>query len=697
MYRQQRVRGRLIFRVHRFRIRSKRLAGIALFAAVFGISGYIGLAIDRVGGFASLIWPPAGIAVAVLTLFGGRYWPGIFIGGFTLCFFDTGSVILGAMMALGQTVEGIVSSRLLRRAGFSPTMGHVRDVTALLTHGAFLGPLLSATIGVGSLWLGGRIEGPIYEAWGVWFLGDALSILVISPLFFVFSAPSLFQWTRAKVVEAVVLFFCFSGLATVAFFQLALHYDETIYYLLRPNCLYPFIVWGCLRFGQRGAVILICVLLLISVASVLLGRGPVLESHTASLVFSTYFLLIAAGTAYVLAAICQTKERARAALRRAKDEADSANLAKSNFLANMSHEIRTPLSVIMGFSELLLEPSVSATEKRDGAFTIKRNGQLLLRLVDDILDFAKIEAGRLEIEKTEFSPLALVREIENVFRFKAQGKGIAFTVDTSGLAESDCVSDPNRIKQILINVVGNAVKFTEKGSVRVRCRTLDYPRPQIEFLVEDTGVGITPLAQKKLFHPFMQADTSTTRRFGGTGLGLALARTLARALGGDVCLESSARNQGSTFRIHVEAVRVAAVAQAPVVRGVSPRWAGGLKGMKVLVVEDAPDNRLLARRLLEIAGASVDVADNGQQGVEKAMSRDFDVVLMDLQMPGIDGFEATRQLRAFHFDRPIVALTANALPECQKLCREAGFSAHLIKPIAPLELFQTIATCVHHA
>lgn len=379
---------------------------------------------------------------------------------------------------------------------------------------------------------------------------------------------------------------------------------------------------------------------------------------------------------------------------RAKEESLAASEAKSAFLANMSHEIRTPLGIVLGFAELLADPTMPIEERRNCLGTVKKNGELLSRLIGDVLDLSKVEAGHLQIETTQVSLPDFLGMAMQSFRHQASDKGILLSMKLDTPIPVTIESDPMRLRQILFNIVGNAIKFTHAGKVEVNVR---LEGELLRITVSDEGVGITPAQAMKLFQPFIQADNSTTRKFGGTGLGLSLARKLARKMGGDVVLGESAPNRGSTFEItvgtgpldgvrlieHFNGEKPAVVATAKA----GPR----LEGVRVLVVEDAPENQMLLQHFLAIAGATVKVADNGQEGVQKALAEEFDVVLMDIQMPVLDGYQATRQLRSRAYNKPILALTAHALKEERDRCLAAGCNDHLTKPLNREELLSRIA------
>jgi len=371
-----------------------------------------------------------------------------------------------------------------------------------------------------------------------------------------------------------------------------------------------------------------------------------------------------------------------------------ATRAKGDFLANMSHEIRTPLGAILGFAELLMDSGISKQEKRDYMIAARRNGQMLSALIDDILDLSRVEAGRLEVAKIEFSLSELISEVVSALEPLASKKGLPLIVNRPKDIDH-IVSDPLRLKQILVNIIGNAIKFTSHGSVELRLE-LEPSMPGNSILkveVEDTGIGISPQQVARLFLPFTQVDTSTTRNFGGTGLGLVLSQKLARALGGDLNLKTSVPGGGSVFAISLPVIVVRAMARSRIETAMNKRPVDEklpLVGSRVLLVDDSLDNQMLISRILKLLGAEVELANDGLEGVDKALAAHFDVVLMDLQMPRLGGVDATRILRSKGYDRPIVALTAHSLQEDRQRCMNVGCTDYLTKPVQRSLLVQVI-------
>jgi PAS domain S-box-containing protein len=387
------------------------------------------------------------------------------------------------------------------------------------------------------------------------------------------------------------------------------------------------------------------------------------------------------------------------ALHAARLQAEAANRAKGAFLATMSHEIRTPLNGILGMSQLLLMQDTKPIEVQDFARTILNSGNTLLTLLNDILDLSKVEAGKLEIKSAPFTPTQLLDELQALFRDSANEKGLTLNAVWTGGAQARYAADSMRLRQILSNLINNAIKFTSKGSVSIEGHEAPTGTGAImlEFVVRDTGIGIPRDKQAELFKPFSQIDDSNTRQFGGTGLGLSIVRSLAELMGGSASCESDA-GQGACFRVRIRAERLAYSADTrslPRTVEVSPVSAAGAP-CSLLLVEDNVVNRKVISAMLERLGCQVQSVGNGKEAVEAIRSGHHpDLVVMDCQMPGMDGFEATRQIRAWETERkrerlPIVALTAGAFDADRTRCLEAGMDDFLAKPASMQDLRDTL-------
>ena len=380
-------------------------------------------------------------------------------------------------------------------------------------------------------------------------------------------------------------------------------------------------------------------------------------------------------------------KEAQRALEHARNAAESANRAKSSFLANMSHEIRTPMNGVLGMTELVLNTPLTGRQ-REFLELAHSSARSLLAIINDVLDFSKIEADKLVLERTPFRVRALVDEVLHFFKAQAHQKNLALCAEFNADVPTIAIGDPGRIRQVLTNLVSNGLKFTTVGEVRVAtgARPLPDGDVMLEFVISDTGIGISTQEQETIFEPFMQADNSLTRRYGGTGLGLAIVRRLVQLMGGEVSVASSP-GYGTTFHCTVRCQRPETPEESPPAEGVAPpRSWPELEGKRVLLAEDNPINQTLAVAMLGNLGMRCEVVGHGRDAVDRLRDERFDVVLMDVQMPIMGGFEATGEIRRHEREHglartPIVAMTAYAMEGDRERCIAAGMDGYVAKPV----------------
>lgn len=663
---------------------------VLLFAAYYGTARF-GLSIHAMNKFATLIWPPTGIALTALLLFDEPLWPAIFLAA-TLVNWVTGApIFVAALIGVGNTLEAVIGARLIRRDGdFRPGLSRLTDVYHLIFYGAILSTIVSATIGVFALWFGGiLVTAQLVPTWLQWWVGDAAAGLTVTPLLLIFGdflltrrpLPTVRRMAEFAIFLLVMILASFIVLGGIA--------GQEIGPFIKEYFLFPVLLWGTMRFGQFGSAPVTFVIAEIGLYSTALGTGPFSGPiHQANMIQLIVFNAVIATTGLILGAAVSERESE-------KKSAQAANAAKSAFLANMSHEIRTPLGAILGFSELLVSGKTRDADKQSALEAIKRNGTMLSKLINEVLDLSKIEAGKLQIERAAASFSELISDIKTLPSLEASAKNLRFTIECNEPLPATITTDILRLRQVLLNIIGNAIKFTEAGEIGVTVQMAgEGEARRLMFRIEDTGLGISDDQKEHLFQPFHQADASITRKFGGTGLGLALSKRLAKALGGDVVLESGRTQKGTSFIITIDPGEISgrwkADEKAPAPR-ILADTRSRLKGRNILVVDDNHDNLIMVKKILELEGATVDTAKNGLEALNSAKRISYSVILMDLQMPQMDGFTATQELRRSGYSRPIIALTAHAMREERNRCLANGFNEHICKPIELASLLDVIA------
>jgi len=504
---------------------------IATIAVLYVLAARAGLQLDAISGFATLVWPPTGIALAALLLGGFALWPGVFLGAVVANILTGAPLLIAGGIGIGNTLEALLAAYALTRlAKFHPAIDRVRDAVGLIILSALLSPLVSATIGVMTLHFGGIVpRGQVAEAWRAWWLGDAIGALLVAPPLLVWTARPVFASTRrlleaillaASVIVTSLLIFSAPNVTTPAFNQAYL--------------IFPVMIWAAVRFGQHGAVSTSLVVSVIAVWATATGHGPFLHNTLHGSLFALQiFAGVTASTFLVLGAATAERERAVRELRIAHGIAATANQAKAEFLAVMSHELRTPLNAIAGYAELLELgiPGALNSDQKDAVVRIHRNEQHLLNLIDDVLTFARAEAGASSLNTRQLTVCNELDALEPLLEPQLRQKRLELKREPCDTKLEVC-ADPTKLRQILANIAGNAIKFTPAGgSIYISAVSRG---DDVLISVADTGIGVPSDKLSQIFEPFFQLNRGMTREYSGVGLGLAIARDLAREMGGDI-------------------------------------------------------------------------------------------------------------------------------------------------------------------
>jgi signal transduction histidine kinase len=528
------------------------IAALLALAIIYVTAARAGLKLNAVAGFATLVWAPTGIALAALLLFGFSLWPAVFVGAFAVNIW-TGAPILAALgIASGNTLEAVAAAFALRRIpGFRPVLDRLEDVGSLIVLAAGICTMISATIGVASLALAGSLPpSQIAIAWRAWWLGDLVGALVVAPLLLVWFSARPSPLPARRIVEVAVLAVTLLSINAYIFGGVALGDTGS---LEQSYLVFPALIFAALRFGQRGAVTAAFVTMAIAVWGTASGHGPFARPVLSEGLFALQtFMAVATATFLVFGASVAERQRTEDWLRHARAIAEQANRAKSEFLAVMSHELRTPLNAISGYVELLamdLAGPVTA-KQRDFLSRIQNSQQHLLALLEDVLGFARLETGRLSLSLQPVIVYDAIVALEGTLELELQRKRITFT---RHIPEVSLVAraDPEKLRQILLNLLANGVKFTPEGG-RISIGA-ERDRDRVRVWVTDTGIGIPGDQLEHVFDPFFQVDRGPSRKYPGMGLGLAIARDLARAMDGEIWLESSP-GRGSTAWLVLPAV-----------------------------------------------------------------------------------------------------------------------------------------------
>ena len=513
------------------------LVALILLAVIYTAAARGGLLLDAIAGFATLVWAPTGIAIAALLLFGYRLWPAVFVGALAANLWSGASLLAAIGIACGNALEAVAATAILRRTPeFRLGLDRLEDVATFIVVAAGLCTAISATIGVSTLLLAGTITtSQVVVTWRAWWLGDLVGALVVAPMLLVWLSQRPLVSQRRQLGEATVLLVLLISIGVYIFggHTLGSHSLEQTYLV------FPALIFAAVRFGQRGAVTGVFVTTVVAVWATVSGHGPFARPVLSEGLFALQtFMAVATATFLVLGASVAEQQRTQDWLRRARELAETANRAKSDFLAVMSHELRTPLNAISGYVDLLdmqVAGPVSETQ-RNYLTRIQRSQQHLLSLLDEVLGFTRLENGRLGLALQPVIVYDATVALENMLQLDMQKKRLTFdrrVPDVSLVA----LADPDKLSQILLNLVANGVKFTpEGGRITVGAERAE---DRIRVWVTDTGIGIPPNQLENVFEPFFQVDHGPKRQYPGLGLGLAIARDLARAMNGELWMEST--------------------------------------------------------------------------------------------------------------------------------------------------------------
>jgi signal transduction histidine kinase/CheY-like chemotaxis protein len=664
-------------------------------------------------GVVTMVYPPSGLALATLLIGGKRYFWGVLLGAFSSNAMLDIPLMSAAVIGIGNSVAALCGASLLTRHGQSDFSLHtLRDYLRLLFWAGAVSCGIAAITGSSSLLVFHVISREQYsENLQYWWMGDALGIVLVTPLILVLWKSKNAPISLRSAIEALLLIGLTFLTGQIVFLN---WFHDSIGQVAKGYWLFLFITWVSVCLGTRGTVIV----LIITATQALIGAAngvgffadDIIKTHLTNYWFYMISLSVVgmALATYVSEHVHAERELQQyrlhleklveertAQLNKAKEIAEAANIAKSTFIATMSHELRTPLNAILGFSELMSLDEMLTDTQKDTLAIINRSGAHLLSMINDVLDISKIEAGHFELDSQAFNLPNLLQDISNMIRVRAANKGLNFELKINPDIPQNIKADSGKLRQILINLLGNAIKFTQQGGVMLQVYTQPLPTLTMLLLsidVVDSGVGIEKDQQAELFKPFVQL-VQTNSDLKGTGLGLSISKSLIELMGGRISVTSSL-GVGSTFKIELpvfvvnEKDSAADQEESPSVKGIAanqPAW-------RLLVVDDNSDNRLLLVTLLTKVGFQVREAENGEQAVSTFEQWQPQLIWMDMRMPIMDGYEATAKIRQLAGGKvvKIIALTASAFREQHDSIIKAGCDAVLHKPFHVAEIFAAL-------
>jgi signal transduction histidine kinase/ActR/RegA family two-component response regulator len=677
--------------------RLKTLAIIVVLAGVYFAAGKFGLTFASLNNRASAVWPPTGLALAAMLLFGNRVWPGVWIGAFLVNATTSNSpsptmlIITSVVIATGNTFEAIVGAMLTRRVAKGVlAFERAFDLFRYVGLAAIPSTLISAAVGVAILYFAGMLSSEQFmSVWLTWWTGDFVSDLVVAPLLIIWAAP-LRKPPTSRIIEAAAL----TTLTLVVGEFIFGHWSNLIGQYALPYFVTPLLIWAAFRFQQRGAAAISCMLSVLAIYGTKSGSGPFVASNVnQSLVLLEAFIGVNAISALAMAALMAERarseaerERILASERAARREAERANRTKDEFFGILSHELRTPLAPVLLAASMLERDESLPAQARSDANLIRRNVELEARLIDDLLDVTRISHGKLTLDPRPTDVHLALRRAADICCSHRLGD---LTLNLR--ARRHVVrGDAARLQQIFWNLLNNATKFTTLGK-RIIVNS-ENVGDKIRIEIIDEGIGIDPHMLERLFEAFEQGDPSRTKRFGGLGLGLAITKALVEAHTGRITANSAGRDKGSVFMLEFPTVDAPSDEGGAGVAQVENR--NVTRSLRILLVEDNLPTQQVMIRLLGGLGHVLSAAGSVQEAIALSKSADFDLVISDVGLPDGSGYDlmkaaieiATAKNRAIKG----IAISGYGRDEDVRMSREAGFSLHLTKPVDLDELQATI-------
>ena len=652
--------------------RFSTLPAIGILTVIYFIVGKLSLQLAFVHPSASPVWPPAGIALAALVVFGYRTWPAIFLGAFLVNVTTAGNIGTSLCIATGNTLEAVCGAWLVNQfAGGTRIFDRAQDVFKFAL-AVMVSTAVSPTFGVSSLAVGGLADWANYRAiWLTWWLGDATGALVVAPLLILWSIGPRWRLNPKRHFEVGLLLLVLLMLGEAVFggwFPITAR-NYPISFICGP-----IVIRTAFRFSQRETATGIFILSAIAIWGTLQGFGPfVMETENQSLLIAQTFTAVLVITALALAAGMAEGRRAEAAIEQQKAVVEAANRTKDNFLAMLSHELRTPLTPVIAALDVLESVPSQSEDSKASLAMIRRNVDLESQLIDDLLDLTRIAKDKLQLEFDQIDAHQAISNVAEICRMEANARRLRVYLNLRASAHH-VTADVTKFQQIIWNLLKNAIKFTnENGEITI---SSSNPSPQVlTIIVGDTGIGIEPEILERIFDPFEQGDRSFQRRFGGLGLGLAISKSLAQAHGGTLAVASEGRDRGSTFVLTMNTV--APPQERPTEPEMVPIEA---RALRILLVDDHQDTCAALEKLLVRRGHLVAATHNVRSAMEAAVRNRFDLLISDIALPDGSGMELMIQLHAISRIPGIAISGFGNNGDIEKSLR-AGFSEHLIKPV----------------